>query len=250
MTRRSSQSGIQSADPDETQFHRLNSAGSRLLEQCLVNSFIIEDDWDQLPPALQRRIRNAKGRENALRHYCECWCNEALRSKDFGGDLNQSFTDSLIVAAPLCDIGMATLPSHILLKPAPFSAEERLLTQTHTTIGAEILQETAAELGDDLGILTLAADIARHHHERFDGAGYPDCLRGEAISLGARITAVCSAYDAMRSARPHRMALPHSSTMQIISEGSPGQFDPDILKILAKCEKEFEQISNRGFLAH
>ena len=104
------------------------------------------------------------------------------------------------------------MPDHILLKPGKLTPDERVLMQMHTVIGADTLQEVAKKHGFALAFLEMAADIARHHHERHDGRGYPDGLSGSDIPLAARLVAIGNVYDALRSgestSRPYRILLP------------------------------------------
>jgi putative two-component system response regulator len=90
--------------------------------------------------------------------------------------------------------------------------------------------------------LQMAIDIARHHHERFDGTGYPDRLAGTAIPLSARLVALADVYDALRSRRVYKPGLSHGAAMQIMLAGSPGQFDPALLPALEQCAPRLEVI--------
>ena len=105
--------------------------------------------------------------------------------------------------------------------------------QAHTTIGAEILADVANQYGPALAFLQMASDIVRYHHERYDGTGYPDRLTGSAIPLAARIVTICDVYDALRSRRSYKPALAHAATLQLMTEASPGQFDPALLQVPA-----------------
>src|SRR5262249_19784252 len=147
----------------------------------------------------------------------------------------------LACCAPLHDIGKVGLADSILLKPGKLSAEERALMQAHTVVGANTLQQVAKQHGFALAFLQMSIDIARHHHERFDGAGYPDRLAGTAIPLAARLVTICDVYDALRSQRVYKPGLPHATTVEMIL-GSPGQFDPALLDVFAHCAADFERI--------
>ncbi len=113
--------------------------------------------------------------------------------------------------------------------------------QTHTTIGADTLTEVARHHGFALAFLQTAIDIVRHHHERWEGTGYPDGLAGSAIPLSARMVTLGDAYDALRSRRVYKPALSHSAVMQLMTE-SQGQFDPALLEVFQRCGDQFEQI--------
>ena len=127
------------------------------------------------------------------------------------------------------------------MKAGTFSHEERLLMQTHTIQGAEALQEIAKKHPSCIAFLRTAIDITRHHHERFDGTGYPDRLAGSAIPLAARMDSLCDVYDALRSRRVYKPSLSHNATVQIITESSPGQFDPMLVQIFKEVSPQFEK---------
>ena len=169
----------------------------------------------------------------------------AAASSLMGSGITGEFIDALTACVPLYDIGKVGLPDHILMKPGKFTAEERMLMEAHTTVGAETIAEVIKETGGGAaGFLQMASDIARHHHERYDGKGYPDRLAGDAIPLAARIVAICHVYDALRSRRSYRPALSHATALQLVLEGSPGQFDPVLLNVFQRCAPEFERITN------
>jgi ribonuclease P protein subunit RPR2 len=124
----------------------------------------------------------------------------------------------------LHDIGKVAIPDAILHKPEPLSQKERELIQQHPVIGWEIVKQV-----DFLG---AASDVVRHHHERWDGDGYPDRLKGEDIPLTARVFAVADTLDALTTDRPYRPASPFPEARELIVEARGTQFDPDIVDAL------------------
>ncbi len=155
-------------------------------------------------------------------------------------NLGSEFAESIFYASPMHDIGKVAIPDSIQQKPGPLNASEWQVMKTHTTIGAEILE------GSNSPYLQMAVDIARCHHERWDGKGYPNGLKGEEIPLTARIMNVCDQYDALRSERPYKQAFNHEKSCTIILEGSdrttPEHFDPDVLEVFRKCRGRFAEI--------
>ena len=133
-------------------------------------------------------------------------------------------------AAPLHDVGKIGIPDAILLKPGRLTIEEFEVMKTHTTIGAEILA------GSRFPLLQLAQEIALTHHERWDGAGYPRGLKGEAIPLVGRVVAVADAFDAMTHDRPYRKALSTPEAWEILWEGAGAQWDGGLVEALASTQ--------------
>ncbi len=133
--------------------------------------------------------------------------------------------DEVTRAAELHDIGKVAIPDAILNKPATLDAEEWALMHQHTILGERILAAASA--------LRPIARIVRASHERWDGAGYPDGLRGSAIPRGARVVAVCDAYEAMTSDRPYRRALAHDSACAELRAMAGSQFDPEVVEAFA-----------------
>jgi putative two-component system response regulator len=174
--------------------------------------------------------------------YVRAFAQELLTVPGFASQVDENFILSFEGAAPLHDIGMIGVPEHILLKPSKLDPEESLVMQSHTTQGAEILQKLAFRNGIAAGFLQTAIDVTRHHHERWDGRGYPDRLAGSDIPLSARIVGLVDVYDAIRAKRPHKPALPHIAAVQMMTEASPGQFDPALLRTFEKTHQLFEKV--------
>jgi putative two-component system response regulator len=177
-----------------------------------------------------------------LQRYCRCLAEEASRTPTFAGQIDSHFIEMLECCAPLHDIGKVGLPDHILLKPGKLDMDERIIMQAHTLIGAETLQEVLRHHGSALAFLHTAIDIARHHHERFDGNGYPDRLASSDIPLAARLVAMGDVYDALRSRRPYKPALSHMAALQVMTSSSTGQFDPALMPIFHRAAPQFERI--------
>ncbi|AEG16988.1 diguanylate cyclase and metal dependent phosphohydrolase [Desulfofundulus kuznetsovii DSM 6115] len=132
------------------------------------------------------------------------------------------------VAAFLHDLGKVDIPEEILNKPGPLSEAEKELCQCHPVIGAEIVQQIKS--------LEEMVPLIRHHHERYDGKGYPDGLAGEAIPLGARIIAIADSFDAMTTNRPYRRAKTHREALEEIRKEAGRQFDPHLAELfVTRC---------------
>ncbi len=162
------------------------------------------------------------------------------------GELKSYLTDGYIAdlmrAAPLHDIGKVAISDVILLKPGPLTEEERLTMQRHTEYGADTLSQIEERLGFQ-SFIRIAVEIARHHHERWDGAGYPGKLAGDDIPLSARIMALADVYDALRSERPYKESMSHEESRDLIVSGRGTQFDPAVVDAFLAYEKQFASVS-------
>jgi putative two-component system response regulator len=156
-------------------------------------------------------------------------------------NLDDSFSSSLARAAKYHDIGKLTVPREILAKTMPLTDAEWEVIQRHAEAGHRLLSRQSN------GSFALAASVAMHHHERFDGTGYPNRLRGADIPMEARIVAVCDVYAALREERPYKPGVGHSHALNIIFDGDqrvePEDFDPDVLEAFASIVDTVEQIA-------
>jgi response regulator RpfG family c-di-GMP phosphodiesterase len=182
------------------------------------------------------------GHLRRLQRYCRCLAERVAEQPGWAGLVNSAFLEQLERCVPLHDIGKIGLPEHILLKPGKLTSAERALMETHTIIGDRILEAIGLEHGTSLPFLRLASAIVRHHHERYDGTGYPDRLAGDGIPAAARLVAVADVYDALRRQRSHKAALDHAAAAHILLKESPGQFDPAVLQAFQAGQGEFAAI--------
>jgi len=160
------------------------------------------------------------------------------------GSITESFIESIYHTASLHDIGKVGIKDNILLKPGKLTPEEFEIMKTHSIIGANTLQ-TARGKYPRSAFLNMGIDIARSHHEKWDGSGYPDGLAGEAIPLAARIMAVADVYDALRAERPYKPAFSHEKSSKIILENSGSHFDPAVIAAFRGIESGFSGILER-----
>ncbi len=195
-----------------------------------------------LAKLVTQRDSEAGGHLTRIQRYCRCLATEAAKMPNFAGQIDDNFIEMLECCAPLHDIGKVGLPDHILMKPGKLTVEERIVMQAHTIIGSDTLRDVAKQHGLALAFLQMAMDITRHHHERYDGTGYPDRLSGNAIPLAARIVGLCDVYDALRARRSYKPALSHIAAMQMMTQVLEGHFDPVLLQAFHKVEPEFDRI--------
>jgi response regulator RpfG family c-di-GMP phosphodiesterase len=177
-----------------------------------------------------------------MQAYVRVLAEEAMPLPAFAGLIDGTFVRMLERCVLLHDIGKVAIPDHVLLKPGRFDAEERCIMESHTTVGADILLAVARQHGASLGFLQMAIDIARHHHERWDGKGYPDGLVRDAIPLSARIVTIADVYDALRSKLVYKPGLPHVQAKRLILEDNAGQFDPALIVAFRNAEATLDKI--------
>jgi putative two-component system response regulator len=155
--------------------------------------------------------------------------------------LTPAFIDNLYQTASLHDIGKVGTPDAILLKPGKLTTVEFAEMKKHCALGANTLATVLRRHADNQ-FLRMGVDVARSHHEKWDGSGYPDGFQGTAIPLAARIVALADFYDALTSKRCYRLAFSHDETRRMIQEGSGTHFDPDAVTAFSSLEAQFRRI--------
>ncbi len=138
-------------------------------------------------------------------------------------NLDNKFTEMILKASPMHDVGKIAIPDEILLKPGKLTKEEFEIIKTHTLSGYKILENS------DIELLKLSAEIALTHHEKFNGKGYPNELKGNKIPLSGRICAVADVFDALTSKRPYKDPWPVEKALNLLKEERGNHFDPDCI---------------------
>lgn len=154
--------------------------------------------------------------------------------------LTPSQMDLIARASVLHDIGKIGIPDAILLKPGALTDEEFELMKSHTVIGCDILKKFYRDKDSEFG--RYCYEICRHHHERWDGRGYPDHLAGDEIPLSAQIVSIADVYDALISPRVYKSSYAHEVAFEMIVNGECGQFPPDILECFRLAKEDFFDI--------
>ena len=184
-----------------------------------------------------------------MRDYAIVLAQSLRRNANFTQKIDDEFLANLRRACPLHDIGKIAVPDAILHKSGLLNAEEIQTMRRHTIVGAAILSEGADQLRDGAH-LVMAAEIARSHHECWDGSGYPDRLRGLEIPPAARIVAVADVYDALTSARPYKEAWSSSKAFRYIVEESGKHFDPEVVEAFERCYDDFVHLQLHSEVDH
>ena len=154
----------------------------------------------------------------------------AMKEKGKYTSLSEDYCNNVVLAAPMHDIGKIRIPDAILNKPGRLTDEEFEIMKKHAVYGSEIIQRTMKDVEED-AYFTVAFNVARYHHERYDGKGYPEGLKGEAIPLEARIMALADVYDALISERVYKKAYSKEYAREILLQGAGTQFDPDLVPL-------------------
>ncbi len=173
-----------------------------------------------------------------VQKYCYSLSSALSEKDEYKNIITKDFIKNISYACPLHDIGKVAIPDSILLKPGKLTPEEFEIMKTHTTKGAETLEEVNKRFGSN-DFIKMGIDIAKYHHERWDGKGYPEGLAGENIPLSARIMAIADVYDALSSRRTYKDAFPHKKCVEIISEGKNTQFDGFLVDTFLAIQDEF-----------
>ncbi len=177
-------------------------------------------------------------------HYIKSLAQYLCNHPRFRDTLSEQTIELLFKSAPLHDIGKVGIPDNILLKPGKLDEEEFEVMKTHSVLGRDALpcEESRSTC---LPFLAMARDIAHTHHERWDGSGYPQGLKEEAIPLAGRLMAIADVYDALISKRVYKPAFSHHTAVEMIAAERERHFDPDIVDAFLTLQDEFQGIAQR-----
>ncbi len=164
----------------------------------------------------------------------------------FPRELSEKELEEIILFAPLHDIGKISIPDEVLKKPSKFNEEDMEIMKNHTLMGENLLLNTQRQLGETVELLRVAIEIAKYHHEKYDGTGYPLGLVGDEIPLSARIVAIADIYDALMSPRVYKKGFKHNEVVDIIIKGdsriSRNHFDPKVLEAFKATTSELKHL--------
>ncbi len=157
-------------------------------------------------------------------------------------NLDENMIEKIVTTSSLHDVGKIAITDKILLKPGRLTPEEFEYMKSHTTRGCEIINGIEGIWDDDYR--KICYEICRHHHERYDGKGYPDGLKGEEIPISAQIVSVADVYDALVCERVYKEAIPKEKAYHMILQGECGVFSPKIMECFRKSKDEFEKLAD------
>ena len=170
---------------------------------------------------------------------------DAMRQDNsYNSVLTKDYMNSVSQAAPMHDIGKISTPDSILQKPGKLTNEEFDIMKQHTVVGGELIKSSFADM-DDKQFIQIAYEVARYHHEKWNGKGYPEGLSGTDIPLHARIMAIADVFDAVSADRCYRPAMPIDKCFKIIEEGKGTDFDPDLVDKFLESRAMIEELYYR-----
>ena len=170
--------------------------------------------------------------------FCRLLAEKSRTETRYKGEIDDQFIKTIYTASPLHDIGKVGIPDRILLKPGRLTDDEFAIMKTHVEIGYQTLAKVGEQY-DGNALIRMGMEIARYHHEKWDGSGYNEGFSGERIPLSARIMAIADVYDALRSKRVYKEAFSHETSLEIIRTSSGTHFDPLLVEVFSSEENEF-----------
>jgi PAS domain S-box-containing protein len=176
-----------------------------------------------------------------IREYAKMIAEELAMNPQYGRHITPQYIDDIYQSSILHDIGKVGIPDAILLKPGKLTDQEFDVIKRHTELGGDAIKAIESQI-EGRSFLYLGKEIAYHHHEKWDGSGYPGGLRGEDIPLSARIVALADVYDALTTKRFYKPAFTHEKSKEIIIKLKASHFDPRVVDVFLHLEDEFNQI--------
>jgi putative two-component system response regulator len=197
---------------------------------------------DTLAGLAEYRDPETGGHIQRTKHYVHKLADVLKNLPEYKESLTTEIIDLIIKSAPLHDVGKVGIPDQILLKPGKLYPEEFEIMKKHTTIGYSTFLRAEKKLGHN-SFLTYAKEIAWTHHEKWDGSGYPNSLKDNAIPVSGRMMALADVYDALISKRVYKPPFPHTTAISIMTEGRGTHFDPLMFDAFIKIEEDIKKIA-------
>ena len=194
---------------------------------------------DTLSTVVEFRDLESGEHINRIKGFTRILLNYVMKHyKEYG--ITEEQKEKIVQASVMHDVGKIAIPDHILLKPGKLTDEEFAIMKQHTVKGCDIINTIS--FIDDKEFFRYCYEICRHHHERYDGRGYPDCLEGENIPISAQIVSLADVYDALVSDRVYKKAFSPDQAFEMIQAGQCGTFSPKILNCFKMAKGEFEEL--------
>ena len=219
-------------------WHEEKRTRERTRELAMVQEATIES----MSSLTETRDPNTGGHIKRTQNYIRLLTGCLKNQPGFSKVLDEETIDLLCKSAPLHDIGKVGVSDRILLKPGQLTHQEFEAMKQHTVYGRDAILSAERKLGDT-SFLRFAREIAYTHHEKWDGSGYPEGLKGEQIPVAGRLMALVDTYDALTSKRVYKSQLSHEEAVQIIFEERGSHFDPEVVDAFMKVREDFHQIA-------
>ena len=228
-------------------FTMLSGRTTRLLSDLLKNEEKLRAYHKEMIMGFAVLVENKDGSTGGhikrTTAYVKLLAEELQRRGYYRDVLTKEYVSNLCLAAPMHDIGKIAVPDVILQKPGKLTDEEFGIIKLHTENGGKIIQETFGHL-ENQEYTQVAYQVARYHHEKWNGKGYPEGLKHKEIPLCARIMAIADVFDAVSEKRCYREALPLTKCFEIIMEGSGLDFDPLLAEVFLDIREKVEDVHN------
>lgn len=192
---------------------------------------------------VENRDESTGGHVKRTSRYVEMLAKELKKRGIYRSIVDSEFINNLSNAAPMHDIGKMSIPDHILQKPGKLTDEEYAIMKTHAENGGKIIKQTFSHIGDD-EFRQMVYEVARYHHEKWNGKGYPEGRSKLEIPLAARIMAVADVFDAVSQRRCYRDAIPLEECFSIIEKGSGADFEPQLVEVFLSMKEEIKTAMN------
>lgn len=213
----------------------------RMQDTLLVQDLTI----NALAEVAETRDNETGNHIRRTQHYVRILARRLQTHPRFAAVLADTVIELMFKSAPLHDIGKVGIPDHILLKPGKLTAEEWTIMKTHSMLGAMAIERALSNADRRLDFLDMAMQIARYHHEKWDGSGYPEGLKGDAIPISARLMALADVFDALISRRVYKEAMSFGQVKDIIVAERARHFDPDVVDAFLNSFDEFITVAEK-----
>jgi putative two-component system response regulator len=211
----------------------------RMQDTLLVQDLTI----NALAEVAETRDNETGNHIRRTQHYVRILAQRLQTHPRFAAVLADTVIELMFKSAPLHDIGKVGIPDHILLKPGKLTTEEWTIMKTHSELGAMAIERALRNADRRLDFLDMAMQIARYHHEKWDGSGYPEGLKGDAIPIPARLMALADVFDALISRRVYKEAMPFGQVKDLIVAERGRHFDPDVVDAFLHSFDEFISVA-------
>jgi adenylate cyclase len=225
-------------------FFRFWREEQRVKERTRELAMVQEATIESMSSLTETRDPDTGGHIKRTQNYIRLLAEYLKNQPEFAPFMDDETIDLLCKSAPLHDIGKVGVSDKILLKPGKLTDQEFEEMKHHTVYGRDTILVAERKLGNT-SFLRVAREIAYSHHERWDGSGYPEGLKGKQIPVPGRLMALVDTYDALTSKRVYKSPLPHEEAVQIIIEAKGRQFDPAVVDAFLEVKEDFRQIALR-----